>query len=167
VESPNPIPIIVKGTEISLMRRLGASILVAAIACGLPLFAQSWESLSALHPGDRVVVDAGGGKVKGEFRAVTPEAIRVATGRNETAVQRARVRRVQVRSTSRRVRRVAIAAAIGVAVGVTADQTLGTYLRNETGESTGARVATYTAPIGLFAAIAAAVPGYRTVYRAR
>jgi hypothetical protein len=150
------------------MRRLGASFLAVAIAGGLPLLAQSWESLQTLRPGDRVVVDSnGGGKLKGEFQAVTPDAIRVATERGETAVERARVRRVRVRSTARRVRHAAIAAAIGLAAGVAVDQTLGAYFRNETGENTGARVATCAAPAGVFAAVAAAVPGYRTVYRAR
>ena len=50
------------------------------------------------------------------------------------AIERTRVRRVQVKSASRRVRNIVIGAAIGLAVGLVADQTLGTYLRNEAGE---------------------------------
>jgi len=61
---------------------------------------------------------------------------------------------------------VLIGAGIGAALGITIDQTFGVYLRNETGETPGARAITYIAPIGIFAAIGAALPNYRTIYRA-
>jgi hypothetical protein len=81
------------------------------------------------------------------------------------AIERNKVRRVQVRSGARRVRNLVIGAAIGLAVGVTVDQTVGAYLRNETGDS--GRGITYAAPIVVFGGIGAALPGYRTVYRMR
>jgi hypothetical protein len=56
----------------------------------------------------------------------------------------------------RRVRNFVIAAAIGLAMGVTVDQTLGAYLRNETGDSH--RAVTYIAPIALFGGVAAVLP---------
>jgi hypothetical protein len=72
---------------------------------------------------------------------------------------------VKVRSTSRRVRNLLIGAGIGLAIGITADQTLGTYLRNESGDSQ--RPLMYAAPIALFGGIAGAFPAYRVVYSAR
>ena len=63
-------------------------------------------------------------------------------------------------------RNVLIGAGIGVALGVTIDQTLGAYFRNEAGENDGARALTYIAPIAIFSAIGAALPSYRTIYRA-
>ena len=77
------------------------------------------------------------------------------------------MRQVQVRSSARRARRIAIAAAIGLAIGVTADQTVGRYIRNESGEDGGARALTYIAPTDIFGAIAGAFPSYRTIYRVR
>jgi len=59
----------------------------------------------------------------------------------------------------------AIGAAIGLGVAIAVDQTVGRYLRNETGDS--GRAITYIAPIGLFGAISAAMSPYRTVYQSR
>jgi hypothetical protein len=134
----------------------------------LQLAAQSWEALSPLRPGDKIrVLEIAGAEHKGAFSSFTAQAITLRTGSGELSVERSRVRRIQVRGSSRRIRNLAIGAAIGVAVGVTVDQTLGAYLRNEAGESTGTRAVTYVAPIALFGGIAAAFPAYRTVYRVR
>jgi len=130
-------------------------------------YAQYWDSLHDLKPGDPIVVmDTDGNDHKGLFRAYTADTIRLDTGKGEQAITRARVRRVQVRTSSRRLRNLLIGAGIGVAVGLTIDHTLGTYFRNEAGESAGARALTYVAPIAVFSGIGAALPGYRTVYRA-
>jgi hypothetical protein len=130
-------------------------------------FPQAWDSLSGLKPGDAIVVmDSAGNDHKGQFRSYTADTIRVTTGKSEQAIERTRVRRVQLRTGSRRVRNVLIGAGIGFALGITIDHTLGAYLRNEAGESDGARALTYVAPIGIFSAIGAALPSYRTVYRA-
>lgn len=134
----------------------------------LHLAAQSWDGLSQLRPGDKIrVLEIAGAERKGAFSSFTPQAIALRTDSGEISVERSRVRRIQVRSSNRRIRNLAIGAAIGVAVGVTVDQTLGAYLRNEAGESSGTRAVTYIAPIGLFGGIAAALPAYRTVYRTR
>lgn len=118
-----------------------------------------------MKAGDQIrVLDTSGHEQKGTFRAATPESITLETDKTEVAVERARVRRVQVRSNSRRLRKALIGAAIGVAVGVTVDQTLGVRLRNES--NTSGQAITYIAPIALFAGVGAAFPGYRTVYRA-
>ena len=90
----------------------------------------------------------------------------ISADNGEAMVERTRVKRVKLRSGSRRVRNTIIGAGIGFAVGLTIDQTLGTYFRNESSEGTGARVLTYLAPAGIFAVIGAAFPAYRTIYRA-
>jgi hypothetical protein len=142
-------------------------LIFVSLCCGLPLQAQSWDALRSLNPGDRVkVLETGGQEHSGVFARFSPNAISLTAGHNEVSVERSRVRRVQLRSGARRARRVLIGAAIGVAVGLTVDQTLGAYLRNESGEGTGSRAITYIAPIALFGGIAGAFPAYRTIYRA-
>ncbi len=142
--------------------------LLALLFCPALLSAESWEDLRGLKPGDTVKVqDTSGKEQKGIFRAVSTDAISIAAGKSELSIQKSRVRRIQVKSGARRARNVAIGMGIGFAVGLIADQTLGVYLRNELSESGAARALTYIAPIGLFGAVAGAVPGYRTVYRVR
>lgn len=137
------------------------------LACGLPLSAQSWDALRELKPGEAIsVLDTTGHQRKGAFTAFSTDAIKLQTGGGEVSIENARVRRVQVRSKARRVRNAVIGLAIGVAVGVAVDQTLGTYLRNEGGQSGGGRAVTYIAPIALFGGLGA-LPAYRTLYRAR
>src|SRR5260370_853168 len=122
-------------------------IVVALLSCMIPLAAQSWDALSGLKPGEGVkVLDTAGREQKGSFRTVSADSITIATGKTEVAIERSRVHRVQVKSASRRVRNVLIGVAIGAAIGLIADQTLGAYFRNETGESGGARALTYIAP---------------------
>jgi hypothetical protein len=145
-----------------------ALIVPALMICGLPLYAQSWGAVRGLKTGDRVIVlDNSGQTHKGALISVSADGISVKTGNGEEAVERARVRRVRVRSSSRRARNAVIGGAIGLAAGITIDQSLGAYFRNESGESAGARAVTYIAPIGLFGAIGGAFPAYRTVYRVR
>lgn len=141
-------------------------LMLMLLVCGLPLFPQAWDALQGLQAGDRIkVLDNAGQELKGAFTAVSAESISLKSGNRDAAIERLRVRRVQLRSSSRRVRNILIGVGVGLAVGVTVDQTVGTYLRNETGES--GRALTYVAPIALFGGIAAALPTYRTVYRVR
>jgi hypothetical protein len=141
---------------------------VALLLCGsVCLRAEPWDALRGLRPGDRVrITETSGQEHHGSFVKVSTEAISIAEQKNEVMVERARVRRVKVRSGSRRLRNTMIGAGVGVALGVTIDYTLGTYLRNESGESSAARALTYITPIGIGAGIAAAFPAYRTLYRA-
>jgi hypothetical protein len=142
-------------------------VVLAWLLGGLSLSAQSWDGLKQLKAGDRVsVLDNTGKEHKGMFTAVSADAISLETGKGQESVERPRVRRVEVRSSSRRMRNVLIGVAVGVAVGVTVDQTLGAYFRNETGESGGARAISYVAPIAAFGGLGA-LPANRTVYRAR
>ena len=144
--------------------RLGFLAMIAALAAS----AQSWETLRGLKSGDFVKVEETSGQEhSGALRTVSADAISLTSSKGEVAIEKAKVRTVRVRATGRRMRNLLIGAAIGVAVGVTADNTLGTYFRNETGESGGARALTYIAPIVIFGGIGAALPGYKTIYRAR
>jgi hypothetical protein len=141
-------------------------ILLAAMLCALPLQAQSWDVVQGLRAGDRIkVAETGGKEHKGAVSSVTPDAISLTTGKAQVIVDRPRVKRIQLHSASRRARNVAIGAGIGVAVGVTIDQTLGAYLRNETGDE--GRPIMYLAPIGLFGGIGALMSPYRTIYRVK
>jgi len=142
-------------------------LLAATIFCGLSLHAQSWDTLRTLQPGNRIkVLDRAGEVRSGAFAKVSADAISFITRKGEVSIEKARVSRVQVRSSGRRMRNLLIGAGIGVAIGVAVDQGLGAYLRNESGESDAVRAVSYIAPIGIFAAIGAALPGYKTIYRA-
>ncbi len=137
---------------------------LAILAC-VPLAGQSWDALPAVQGQQIKVMETGGEERKGICDSVSPDSIALTNGNSRIVLDRTKVRRVQVRSGSRRVRNIVIGAAIGVAVGVTVDQTVGAYLRNETGDS--GRGITYAAPIVVFAGIGAVFSGYRTVYRVR
>ncbi len=140
------------------------ALLFSLLAAG-PLAAQSWDGLQSFHGQQIKVLETAGQERKGVLDSLTPSAVTLSNGSKTTTIERARVRRVQVRSGNRRARNFVIGVAIGVAVAVTIDQTLGTYLRNETGDS--GRAVTYIAPIAVFGGLGAAFPGYRTVYRVR
>jgi hypothetical protein len=132
----------------------------------LGLHAQSWDVVRALRPGDAVrVEDKNRTQHQGTVTAVTEDGIALRVRKAEMSVARASVRRVAIKSGSRRVRNLAIGAAIGLAVGITADQSLGTYLRNEGHNEN--RALFYVAPIGLFGGLGAAIAPYRTIYRAK
>jgi len=142
--------------------------IVLALIAWLPLYAQSWDTLHVLRPGDKVkVLETSSQEHNGALTAVSAEAISLRIATRDISIERVRVRRVQVRSTSRRARRIAIAAGIGLAAGLVIDQTLGAYFRNEQHESTGERALTYLAPTALFGGLAAIAHRYRTVYRLR
>jgi hypothetical protein len=141
-------------------------LLFAAFVWLPPLGAQSWDVVRALRPGDRVKVEeTSGAEHKGTVAGVTADAISVESRKSQISIDRTRVRRVLVHSSNRRLRNLAIGAAAGLAVGIVADQTLGHYLRNETGDS--ARPLFYVLPIGVFGGIGAALAPYKTIYRVR
>jgi hypothetical protein len=149
-----------------MMIRSVRVLLIAAFVSALPLAAQSWDVVRALRPGDRVkILETSRKEWTGKVAAVTADAISIDSGKSQTSIDRANVRRVEVRSANRRLRNLAIGAAIGVAVGVVTDQTLGTYMRNEVGDQY--RPLYYVAPIGLFGGIGATLAPYKTIYRAR
>ena len=143
---------------------LRALVLLAASVSAID--AQSWDAVRALRPGDRVKVEESGGpERKGRVSAITADSIAIASGKNQLSFDRARVRRIQVKSSNRRLRNLGIGAGIGLALGVLADQTLGAYLRNEYTDS--GRPLFYVVPIGLFGGIGAALSPYKTISRVK
>src|SRR5215469_13473173 len=88
------------------MRTFRCACQVAVLAAAaLSLRAQTWDTLKSLKPGDHVKVQGDAGpEHSGQFRAVTAESITLATEKAEVAIEKAKVRRVKVRSGSRRVR---------------------------------------------------------------
>jgi hypothetical protein len=141
---------------------------VFLLGCAISLHAQTWETLRGLRAGDRVyVLDSAGKQHKGTFSSLSDEALSISAGKTQVSIERARVRRVDIPSSSRRIRNALIGAGVGFAVGLATDLTLGAYLRNESGESGGARALTYILPIALVGGVAAAVPGHKTIYRSR
>ncbi len=144
------------------MRLLLLLVLAGLRLCGQ----QSWDALRELKAGERIrVLEIAGTEHRGAFSTVSNDAVTVQTSKGEVAIERARARRVQIASGTRRFRNAVIGAAIGVAVGVTVDQTLGTYFRNESGQTGAARAVTYVAPISVLGGIGAALPSWRTIYK--
>jgi hypothetical protein len=139
------------------------------LALGLSAAAShDWNRISDLHTGDRIqVIQTDGGEQVGNFAAVTAEGLTIASGPNQTRVERARVRKVVVLSRSKRLRNALIGVGIGFAVGLVVDKTVGAYLNNESHYSGGAQALVYLAPIGLFGGIGAAMGGHPTIYQAR
>ena len=79
-----------------IMHTLGA---LTLLACGLPLSAQSWDTLRELKPGDAIsLLDTAGHERKGAFTAFSSDAIGLQTGGGEVSIERPRVRRVQAPS---------------------------------------------------------------------
>lgn len=111
------------------------------------------------------VREPNGPEHKGTIAAVSADLVSIVTAKGTVSIEKSRVDRVQVHSSSRRPRNIAIGAGIGLGVAIAIDQTLGTLLRNE-GNNSG-RALTYIAPIGLFGAIGAAISPYKTIYRGR
>lgn len=144
----------------------GMRILLLLLVPGLHLFAQSWDAVCRLQTSDRIrVLEIAGPEYKGTFGSCSGSAVVVRSGKGEVTVERAVVRRVQVRSGARRLRNVLIGAGIGVAIGALADQTMGAYIRNESMESSGVRAVTYVAPVAVFGGIGAAIGNWRTIYK--
>jgi hypothetical protein len=141
--------------------------LAALCLCAFTLPAQSWESVRALDTSARIKVrELNGPEHKGNVASVTADAISIVSPSGTVSIEKAKVARVEVYGKNRRVRNIAIGAAIGVGVGVAIDQTLGVRLRNEGAGGGAGRAITYIAPIGLFSAIGAAMSPYKTIYRA-
>jgi hypothetical protein len=140
--------------------------LIVFCVCVLGLEAQNWDALKELKPGDSIrVTDSDRQSHKGAFVRVTDASITVRDRDNEIALERARARRVEVKSGIRRLRNILIGAGIGVAVGITIDQTAGKRFGNEGAWDASDRAISYGAPIALLAGIGALWPHYRTLYR--
>ena len=115
----------------------------------------AWEKVRSVRTGERVRVHSTQGTRNGTVQSVQGDAItlRPASGEAVT-IPRADVTRVYTAGRSRRVRNLLIGTAVGAAVGAVLYGTLGELLRNETGDAPGLLLA----PIGVGAAVGAAMP---------
>jgi TusA-related sulfurtransferase len=143
------------------MHRLVIALLLAGAATAA---SNAWESLNKLTPGEPIEVITGDHAAKGEFVSSSTESLTVRTPAGEQRLPRSDVRRVISRVRSHRLRNALIGAGIGVAVSLVMDQTIGTYLRNESNPDA-ARPLIWTVPIVAGAGIGAAIPSHPTIYR--
>ena len=138
---------------------------LASVCIGLAApHSKTWENLGQLHAGDRVEIVTSGASANGEFVSSSTESLTIRTGHGEQRFSRPDVIRVVSRASSHRTRNALIGAGIGVAISIIADQTIGTYLRNESNPDI-ARPLIWTVPIAAGGAIGALIPGYPVIYR--
>lgn len=145
------------------------AVAVLALAVLPPVFAQTWDNLKALSPGDRIqVVQKDMKSWSGSFAGFSDESISLKTHDGDKTVTRAAVLRVS-RHGGRRARHALIGAAVlggvGVAVGVGAGGGCGhqigpCFSRALLGSVLGGAGAVVGAGVG------AAIPGSTVIYRA-
>lgn len=139
--------------------------LVALASVGLALAApKTWESLGQLTSGSLVEVVTSDHAEKGAFVSSSTESLTIQTRSGERRFLRVDVVRVVFRGKSRRGRNALIGVGVGAAIGLVADQTLGTYLRNESNPD-GARALIWSIPIAFCGGMGAVFPSYRVIYR--
>ena len=128
--------------------------------------AGSWDDLKQLRVGEKIeVVDKNLKSVKGTFLRFSPDSISLNSGKQEIAVQRADVVRVTVRDISKRTRNMLLGSGIlgGITLGAAY---IPLAASSNEGNSCGVCVVTIVAGFGGGAAFGA-IPGSRTVYRAK
>ena len=151
------------------MKRVIETLLLLLLVPGFS-FPQSsqnnWDNLKQLRPGQRIeVVDSSMKTLRGAFVLFTDEAITLLAGKSQESIERAKVVRVSVRDTSRRTRNMALASGIIGGIVLIPAGILLAQQSNE-GNSCGACVPAIVAGFGGGAALGA-IPGSRTVYRAK
>jgi hypothetical protein len=151
------------------MRRVIETLLLLLLVPGFGLAKSAqnnWDDLKELTPGEKIeVVDSKMKTLKGTFVSVSDEALSLQVGKSEESVLRANVVRVSVRDTSHRTRNMLLGSGIVGGIILTPAFILLVQQSNE-GNSCGACVAAIVAGFGGGAA-AGAIPGSRTVYRAK
>ncbi len=127
---------------------------------------RDWTRIESVPPGESLAVTEKDSKtIRGTLRSWSAEALALEVRGAEVRVARDRVREVQDLGKSHRVRNAIICGAIGVAIGVTMNATLGTRLRNE-GQAESAQAWFILGPALAGAGLGALVPGYPTIYNA-
>lgn len=134
------------------------------VLLNLPLAAQDpWDAVRNLAPGSLTQVHRGGAaKVKGRLvRAGDAEVVLTAAGR-EVRIARSEVDGVRIRTPARRARNAGIGGLIGALAGMA---TAGIFIASVGDFGAEAVAGLGVLGAGTGAAIGAAIPGYRTVYR--
>ena len=141
-------------------------LLLALASTGLVLAAsqsKTWENLTTLDSGTPVQVLTSTGAEKGEYLASSTESVTLRTPAGEKRIPRQEVKRVVNLGRSKRLRNALIGVGAGAAIGLVADQTIGTYFRNESHLDDRALI--WLVPIAAFGGIGAAFPSHPVVYR--
>ena len=148
------------------------AILVLVFLLLVPAFAlaqsakDSWGNLKQLRAGQKIeVVDTSMKSLRGPLVSVSEEAITLRVGKSQECIERAKVVRVSVRDNSHRARNMLLGSGIlgGIAVAATAVPLMA---GSNEGNSCPACAAAIAAGFGGGAALGA-IPGRRTVYRAK
>lgn len=140
-------------------------IMLLLLIAAAPQFAQTWNKVQALKPGEEVRVQTAQGKQIGVLIQTDDGALRFRPRDGaEISVPKEQVQRVWVRSKSKRLRNTLIGAGVGVAVGAVLYGTLGALFRNEGHESDGM----FVVPILAGTAVGGLLPtgGMKLVYHA-
>ena len=151
------------------MKRVIETLVLLLLVPGFGLAQSSqnnWDNLKQLRAGQKIeVVDTSMKSLRGPFVSVSEEAITLQVGKSQESIERAKVVRVSVRDTSHRTRNMLLGSGIlgGIALAAAAVP-LG--ISGNEGTSCGACVAAIAAGFGGGAALGA-IPGSRTVYRAK
>ena len=128
----------------------------------------SWDSLKQLQAGQKIeVVDIHLKALKGQFVAISDEAISLREGKGEQSVARADVVRVSTRDSSHRTRNMLILAAVGAGAGLGGGWAIDEYARQVSGEGGSYLYTPVLAAAGAGLGAVAGLPtGWRTLYRA-
>ena len=150
------------------MRKLMFMFLILGISC--PLWAQSsgasWESLNALHAGDKIQVAEMNSKVvSGKFVSYSDTAISLQSRAGQQTIQKEYVGSVKLPKNNPRLRNTAIGAGIGAGagagIGAGAWESRGFLGGKGVGAAVGAVIGALAGAV-----VGALVPNHQTVYRA-
>jgi hypothetical protein len=152
------------------MKRVTETLLLLLMVPGFGLAQSSqnnWDNVKQLRAGQKIeVVDSSMKTLKGAFVSVSEEAISLQVGKSEESVERAKVVRVSVRDTSHRTRNMLIGAAIAGGAALTLGLLANAPASNE-GNGCAGCVAGFAAAAAGGGVGLGAIPGSRTVYRAK
>ncbi len=148
------------------MRSLPYVFFLLATSCALPAQTNpsAWQTLTALHPGERIqIVDTNSQKHSGVFLRVSETAIALTQNDGDRSFQKQDVRSVKLMKGEHRLRNVLIGAGVGAGAG--AGITAGAWESHGFLGGKGAGAAVGAVIGGLCGAIVGAVlPSHATIY---